>query len=62
MDTLMLEAPLLNLDQTKMAIKISTLLTKIQLLPNEQNKSTIVDFYNYMPEKESSEIIRLIIS
>jgi hypothetical protein len=45
-----------------MAIKISTLLTKIQLLPNEQNRSTIVDFYNYMPEKGSSEIIRLIIS
>lgn len=41
-----------------MAIKISTLLTKIQLLPNEQNKSTIVDFYNYMQEKLSSNLFQ----
>jgi len=38
-----------------MSIKISTLLAKIQSLPNKQNISTIMDFYSYMEEVGSSE-------
>jgi integrase/recombinase XerD len=38
-----------------MSIKISTLLAKVQSLPNEQNRLTIMDFYNYMQEEGSSE-------
>lgn len=38
-----------------MSIKISTLLDKLQSLPNKQNMSTIMDFYNYMQEQGSSE-------
>ncbi|MGA7369305.1 MAG: hypothetical protein WBX01_09255 [Nitrososphaeraceae archaeon] len=38
-----------------MSIKISTLLAKVQTLPNQQNTSTIIDFYSYMEEEGSSE-------
>jgi site-specific recombinase XerD len=38
-----------------MSIKISTLLGKVQSLPNKQNISTIMDFYSYMQEEGSSE-------
>ncbi len=38
-----------------MSIKITTLLKKINLLHNKDNASVILDFYDYMREKGSSE-------
>ena len=38
-----------------MSIKVSTLLRKVQSLPNDRNRSTIMDFYNYMQQEGSSE-------
>jgi len=38
-----------------LSIKISTLLDKVNSLPNKENASIITDFYNYMQEKGSSD-------
>lgn len=38
-----------------MSTKIPTLLTKIDSLPNTENTAIILDFYNYMQDKGSSE-------
>jgi hypothetical protein len=38
-----------------MSIKISTLLAKVDSLPNKQNASIIMDFYRYMQDNGSSE-------
>ena len=38
-----------------MSIKISTLLKKIDLLNSKENASVIIDFYDYMRDKGSSE-------
>jgi integrase/recombinase XerD len=38
-----------------MSIKISTLLSKVQLIPNEQNRSIIMDFCSFMQAEGSSE-------
>src|SRR5918911_470002 len=38
-----------------MSIKISTLLSKVDSIPNRQNASIIMDFYGYMQYKGSSE-------
>ncbi len=38
-----------------MSVKIPTLLTKVDSLQNKENASIIMDFYNYMCEKGSSE-------
>ncbi|HJT46681.1 MAG TPA: hypothetical protein VJ729_00755 [Nitrososphaeraceae archaeon] len=42
-----------------MSIKISTLLSKVDSLPNRQNASIIMDFYGYMQYKGSSEKLQL---
>jgi integrase/recombinase XerD len=42
-------------EEIGISIKISTLLAKIQSLPNQQNISTIMDFYSYTEEEGSSE-------
>lgn len=41
--------------QKVMSIKITTLLKKIDLLSNKDNASVLVDFYDYMRQKGSSE-------
>lgn len=38
-----------------MSIKIVTLLKKIDTLTNKENAAMIIDFYNYVREKGSSE-------
>ena len=38
-----------------MSTKIPTLLTKIDSLPNTENAAIILDFYNYMQDRDSSE-------
>jgi integrase/recombinase XerD len=40
---------------TSLVHQTSTLVNKIDLLPNKQNVSIIMDFYKYMQEKGSSE-------
>jgi integrase/recombinase XerD len=42
-------------EEIGISIKISTLIAKLQSLPNQQNISTIMDFYSYMEEEGSSE-------
>jgi hypothetical protein len=42
-------------EEIGISIKISTLIAKVQSLPNQQNISTIMDFYSYMEEEGSSE-------
>jgi len=37
------------------SVKLSTIVEKINLVPNKENSSIIYDFYNYMQEKGSSE-------
>ena len=37
------------------SVKLSTIVDKINLVPNKENSSMIYDFYNYMQEKGSSE-------
>ena len=41
--------------KNSMSIKISTLLSKVDSIPNRQNASIIMDFYGYMQYKGSSE-------
>ncbi|MBA3977520.1 MAG: hypothetical protein H0X50_04905 [Nitrosopumilus sp.] len=38
-----------------LSVKISTLLNKVNSLENKENASIIMDFYNYVSEKDSSE-------
>jgi hypothetical protein len=38
-----------------MSIKISTLLSKVDSIPNKENAAIIMDFYRYMQDKGSSE-------
>jgi hypothetical protein len=38
-----------------MSTKIPTLLAKIDSLPNSENAAIILDFYEYMKDRESSE-------
>lgn len=38
-----------------LSVKISTLLNKVDSLENKENASIIMDFYNYVSEKGSSE-------
>ena len=42
-------------DWTALSVKISTLLDKVDSLQNKENASIIMDFYNHMYEKGSSE-------